>query len=222
MPEYRLTITLRSDATFARGEGIAADVDTEIDCDGDGLPQIGARRLKGLLAQEGRNLLAVSDFLYKRFAAVHEELFGAPGSGLAGQGLLQFAPARLPAWLRQPLVGKFSTDKIWNALTDTRRQTALDEESGAPDAGSLRSQRVLLRKLQLEAPITAPRELSQDEQRWLAVCCLALRRGGLRRNRGRGRLTAIIDFGQGEPSLREQWESLQKEVADHANAAAHH
>ena len=52
-----LRITLVSDATFARGDGVAGEVDQEIDHDRDGFPRINGKRLNGLLKDEGANIL---------------------------------------------------------------------------------------------------------------------------------------------------------------------
>src|SRR5947209_3452288 len=51
-------LTLLSDGTFGRGDGVASLVDEEVEYNPQtGLPEIGARRLKGLLVEECANIL---------------------------------------------------------------------------------------------------------------------------------------------------------------------
>lgn len=57
MTAYKLQFDLRSAATFGRGDGVAGLVDEEVEHDGDGLPFLRGRTLKGLLAEECANIL---------------------------------------------------------------------------------------------------------------------------------------------------------------------
>ena len=57
MTTYLLRLTLDSDATFGRGDGLAGVVDAEVQHDDNGLPYLGGRALKGLLAEECANIL---------------------------------------------------------------------------------------------------------------------------------------------------------------------
>lgn len=54
-----LKFTLKSDATFGRGDGVAGLVDEEVQHDECGLPFLNGRTLKGLLAAECAEILAV-------------------------------------------------------------------------------------------------------------------------------------------------------------------
>jgi hypothetical protein len=105
-----------------------------------------------------------------------------------------------------------------DALTEIRRQTAVDAPSGAPAKGSLRAQRVLLRKLVLETELRAERDLTDAELEWLCACALALRRAGTRRNRGRGRIKVTL---QDEAFMKAKFKGLQKELNNAGPAAPH-
>ena len=52
--------------------------------------------------------------------------------------------------------------------------------------------RVLIRKTPLLAHLESETELSKNEQALLAACVLGLRRGGISRNRGRGRMRVLL------------------------------
>jgi hypothetical protein len=54
---YTLRFELLSDTTFGRGDGVAGWVDQEVEHDADGLPFLHGRTLKGLLREEGVNIL---------------------------------------------------------------------------------------------------------------------------------------------------------------------
>ena len=56
--EMFIRLTLKSDATFGLGEGVAGLVDEEIEHDFEtGLPFLRGRTLKGLLVEECSNIL---------------------------------------------------------------------------------------------------------------------------------------------------------------------
>jgi hypothetical protein len=212
---YWLCFTLLSDGTFGRGEGLAGLVDVEVEHDRYGLPFLGGRRLKGLLNEECANLLYAlrqngRDMTKWDKAAQH--LLGAPGSSLADNACWRVGAAELPLELRQTVQQTLAgwetslrpTD-ILDSLTTIRHQTAVDETRGVPEEGTLRTMRVILRQTPFEARLTSLNQLydvddeSDDEQKaddldlpLLAACVLALRRAGIGRNRGRGRLRATL------------------------------
>lgn len=57
MRTYWLKFTLKSDATFGRGDGVAGMVDSEVQHDSYGLPYLGGRTIKGLLGEECASIL---------------------------------------------------------------------------------------------------------------------------------------------------------------------
>lgn len=93
------------------------------------------------------------------------------------------------------------------------RQTAINEETGTPDDGSLRSSRVLLRETELYAPLEVALSdndpTKEDTLALLSACVAALHRGGIGRNRGRGRLKAQLE-GVNMDRYLEQFEFMTR------------
>jgi len=197
----KLRLTLLSDATFGRGDGVAGLVDAEVEHDEYGMPYLRGRTLKGLLAEEAANILfALSQFADKdqinRWKQAARFLFGYPGSDLEANANLHVSDAHLPEDLRQAAIADISTKRytpaeVLNSLTTVRRQTAMDE-SGVPEGETLRAMRVILRETDFEADLHFLRPQDGDSLAFLAACVKALRRVGTGRNRGRGRVRAAL------------------------------
>ncbi len=196
-----LHLTLKSDATFGRGDGVAGLVDEEVEHDELGLPYLRGRTLKGLLVEECANLLFAlrkqNSPAHSNFKKAAKWLFGQAGSTKDDDALMHVGAAVLPDDLRKAVAADVKAKRLTPAdvlesLTAIRRQTAVDEGTGAPDEGSLRSVRVVLR----ETPFLAQLEFDEDPPSealaLLAACVLSLRRAGTGRNRGRGRLAASL------------------------------
>ncbi len=137
-------------------------------------------------------------------------LFGIPGSTLEEDACLHVGAAQLPEEFRLALNqyfeqnqlesnsnSKLHPQEVLESFTAIRRQTAIDEKTGAPQKGSLRSMRVILRNTTFQAPLIFTKEPDECAQGLLAACVLSLRRAGVGRNRGRGRLKArLLDEGK--------------------------
>lgn len=221
----QLRFTLLSDATFGRGDGVAGLVDEEIEHDtATGLPYLRGRTLKGLLVEECANILyalqhnpaydvprqAYDVLRVLRQAA--RDLFGNPGSTLDDDGLLHIGHAQLPQMLRDAIAvdvraGRLSANNVLESLTAIRRQTAVDK-NGAPERESLRAMRVLLRDLPLQADLTSEASLDEHHLAMLVACALGLRRAGIGRNRGRGRLGKMqlhdLSITEGETEITQK------------------
>ncbi len=203
MKAYRLRITLKSDATFGRGDGMAGVVDAEVQHDGYGLPFLSGRTLKGLLGAECADILFALQHACPtqtgRWEAAAERLFGASGGNLLGGGNLVVGPAELPPDLREALAyevesGNLTQTDILETFTALRRQTAMDAETGSPKKETLRTMRVILRETVFEASLGFRREPETDEPALLSAAVKAFRRAGTGRNRGRGLLlTGLYD-----------------------------
>lgn len=188
MRDYWLTVNLESDATFGRGEGVAGLVDTEIEHDPAGCPFVNGRTLKGWLVEawlEIRHALPPNSM-----DKVACRLFG---QGSDHQAELHIGAATLPPTLRAALHadvqhGNLQPADLLTVLTTIRRQTAVDHERDTPQDGSLRSLRALRRDTLLIAPLHFERDPAPTDLPLLAACALGVRRGGLGRNRGRGKL----------------------------------
>lgn len=207
MPNYQLRLTLCSDATFGRGDGVAGLVDAEVQHDDVGLPFLAGRTLKGLLGAE------CADIVYglelgrpdqaERWRTAEKRLFGRSGAALEGQSILHVGAARLPEDLRKALRqdirrGRLTPNDVLETVTALRRQTAMDTW-GAPMENTLRTMRVILRGTIFHAPLEFTLEPTADDLGLLAACVNALRRAGTGRNRGRGRLKADLFDSSGQP-----------------------
>lgn len=224
MTTFWLKFTLKSDATFGRGDGVAGVVNSEVQQDAYGLPYLGGRALKGLLGEECANILFALECQGKaeRWRAAAQRLFGRPGSREEDQSLLHVGDARLPEDLRQAVKrgierGELTRKQVLHSLTAIRRQTAVDAKTGAPLKETLRSVRVILRETPFEAPLTFEAEPEPDDLALLAACVKALRRAGTGRNRGRGELTARLYDAQGQDVTDMHFarfqQAIQQEVA---------
>lgn len=207
MRSYRLRLTLLSDATFGRGDGVAGLVDAEVQHDEVGLPFLGGRTLKGLLGAECADIVYTLERARPdqkdRWYAVSERLFGRSGADLSGEGMLHVGTARLPDDLRLALLddvrrGRIIPTEILETVTALRRQTAMDEW-GVPLENTLRTMRVILRNTVFWAPLEFTVDPQLDDLALLAACVKALRRAGTGRNRGRGRLRAELIDQSGSP-----------------------
>lgn len=199
-----IRITLLSDTTFGRGDGVVGLVNEEVEHNPvNGLPLIRGRVLKGLLVE------ACADIFYalEEAGRMTDELqqaaaflFGKPGSSLSADAGIRIGAAQLPVELQtavtaEVLAHQLTPAEVLESLTAIRRQTAVDEEKGRPEDTSLRSMRVLLRTTELVAPITVNAAWGPDQETavaLLASCVVAVRRGGIGRNRGRGHLQARL------------------------------
>ncbi len=205
MERYLLRIELESDATFGRGDGVPGLVDTEVEHDTFGLPYLRGKTLKGLLVEECVNILYA---LYQqptvdetKFYQSATRLFGEPGSRKQNPTALRVSDACLPIALRNVIQTEVAQKRlepsdVLESLTAVRHQTAVDE-TGRPEDGSLRTNRVILRGTVLEAELTlqptdTKTPISHRDRGLLAASIKALRRGGINRNRGCGRFRATL------------------------------
>lgn len=220
METYTLYIKLESDATFGRGDGLAGVVDQEVEHDEYGLPFLRGRTLKGLLVEECANILYALEkqnpTLTEKYQGAADRLFGQPGSRLEDNALLRVGDACLPDDLRA--AARFSVERkelsrldVLESLTDVRRQTAMDE-TGKPEEHSLRAMRVILRGTPFASQLTFAFPPDEIDLALLTACVKAFRRAGSGRNRGCGRLTAILRNRQGEDVTDQKFAHFAKEV----------
>lgn len=198
MSHFQLEMTLLSDTTFGRGDGVPGLVDQEVEHDRYGMPYLRGRTLKGLISEECDNLVArlpQANQLY--WQQVAHQLFGSAGSGLESISKVHFGDASLPAELRQAIAyqvesKRLTQSEILESLTTIRRQTAINTRTGVADAGSLRSLRVAIRTLKFTASLLLDNNLpnpnitEKDLLALLVAGTKALKYVGSGRNRGRG------------------------------------
>ena len=200
----QIHLGLKSDATFGRGDGVAGLVDEEVEHDAaTGLPFLRGRTLKGLLVEECANILFAlgkqNSSACAQFERAAKFLFGKAGSTSNDDALMHVGAAMLPKGLRNAVQAdvkanppRLTAADALESLTDIRRQTAVDERTGAPEQGSLRSMRVVLRRTPFISRLDFDEEPEDVAKALLAACVLSLRRAGTGRNRGRGRLMARL------------------------------
>ncbi len=201
---YTLKMKLLSDTTFGRGDGVTGSVDREVEHDPYGFPYLRGRTLKGLLSEECDNCLCILENRREHWQRVARRLFGKPGSTLETMASMKVGDARLPSDLRKAVAYQLKEDNnltrfdILQSLTTTRRQTAIDPVTGAPARNSLRSERVIIRHLELGAELSFETPPDEDSLTLLSIGTLALRRVGSGRNRGRGRVSCSLHHPQGQ------------------------
>ena len=202
MPIYQLKIKLLSDTTFGRGDGVAGLIDQEVEHDPFGFPYLRGRTLKGLLSEEGDNLIAMLTNHRPSWERVACDLFGTLGSTIGTMGAVHVGDACLPEDLRQAVAFQIKDEtltktEVLDSLTTIRRQTSIDPQSGTADEGSLRSFRVVLRDLCFTADLIFEKMPSDEMLSLVAVVSLALRRLGSGRNRGRGHVQCTLHDADG-------------------------
>ena len=202
MPIYQLKIKLLSDTTFGRGDGVAGLIDQEVEHDPFGFPYLRGRTLKGLLSEEGDNLIAMLTNHRPSWERVACDLFGTLGSTIGTMGAVHVGDACLPEDLRQAVAFQIKDEtltktEVLDSLTTIRRQTSIDPQSGTADEGSLRSFRVVLRDRCFTADLIFEKMPSDEMLSLVAVGSLALRRLGSGRNRGRGHVQCTLHDADG-------------------------
>lgn len=208
-----IRITLKSASTFGRGDGVAGLVDREIEHDPHGFPFLRGKTLKGLLKESAENVVYALEKLQGKtgWSEARDNVFGMPGRGTTQRGNLHVGDAVLPLDLRNEIISaNLSREDVLFALTAIRRQTSINPDGG-PEKGSLRSMRVLLPNVILEAPLAFEQEPSVLETQLLFATVLDFRRAGTGRNRGRGSLVA--ELVNNDESLNQLFESLSKAVS---------
>jgi len=212
---YYLSIRLITDACFSGGSGHAGEVDTEIEYEEEtGLPLLRGRILKGLLVEECAMLLSTLSDIHWENAA--RELFGA--SGLCTGAKVAVSDAFIPEPVRQVVQAAIdrdqhplSSNQILRSFTDIRYQTKINFDTGAPEKHSLRATRVALKGLVWHSRLVGTERLTNEEKALFAACVLAVRRGGLNRNRGWGRLEMRI-IGENQSDVTPDWVALLRKI----------
>ena len=210
-----LKIMLLSDTTFGRGDGVAGLVDAEVQHDERGLPFVGGKTLKGLLGAECAEIMFSLERIFSEASQKSQLenwrraagfLFGGPGSSILENAQMYIGDAQLPEDLRQVIAWQFQQfddgamrdvvearraelrQALLESLTLLRRQTAMDAESGAPKAETLRTMRVIQHGTPFEARLEFVEPPGEAALGLLAACVKSLRRAGTGRNRGRGKI----------------------------------
>lgn len=223
MSTYTIQLTLLSDTTFSRGDGVAGLLDREVEHDEFGLPYLHGRTLKGLLGEEADNLLEAMEQINgqptEAWVNARNALFGKGGSKRDNAADLHYGHAQLPKDLRKTIElslqaegNRLTPQDVLESLTAVRRQTAVNGD-GLPHDGSLRSMRVIVRNSTFSARIHCPRDLTDIEISLLSAAVKALRRAGTGRNRGRGLLQADLLDGDGKSLVDKGIKTFEEALA---------
>jgi CRISPR-associated protein Csx10 len=189
---------------LSSGIGSGPIIDSDIVWDEYGLPIFPGRRLKGLLRESAGEVIDAfnlsridSKFPISEIA----DLFGNKNV----EGRINVCDLFLDGydeilkwlrWLQQNERTKsiFSTNRIKNTISQIRQQTAVDEK-GIVLGNSLRTQRVLNKGFKFIGSIRIyerREKTAEKDLRLLTLACLNLKRAGLSRNRGFGRIVVKI------------------------------
>lgn len=191
----RFEIETRSYTAIGSGEG-AGIIDTELVTHGDGLPYIPAKRIKGVLLESATE---VTEMLGLEKTPV-DSLFGVAGvsKGKIWIGNLEIRNyEKISQELKNFRVSKrfkglTSREKILSHFSDTRQNTSIDLETEVAKEHTLRTFRVLKPGTVFETEIEVDSLLSEREKAILYLACLNVRRIGLKRNRGFGKVRTTI------------------------------
>jgi hypothetical protein len=190
-----LQIDLLSDAAFSRGEGTAGLVDVEVEHDAMGLPFLGGKTVRGLLHDSWLSMQGC----FPTLGHAAKRIFGDEAD-VTECAILRIGDAMVDnetrKWIEAAetrLEHPLSPSAVLEALTDIRRQTSEERITGAPAETTLRSTRVVIRGLRLEAPLLWLAEPEAADLRCLALALLTTRHAGLARNRGRGHIRMTLD-----------------------------
>jgi CRISPR/Cas system CMR subunit Cmr4 (Cas7 group RAMP superfamily) len=212
-----LQVTLLSDGCFAGSRAaLLQDADTCQELDELGLPVIGGRTLRGLLVEEVAivvEALGMVGAAAKSYEEAALDLLGQPGQSTRGR--LSVGDARYPESARQALAAAAADNPTLRTLaarttTVIRRQTRIDEETATAATGSLRATRLIRTGTALQSvlsfdgkPLSQATDATDKHRAILASAVRLLRRGGIHRSRGWGRLSAqLLEDGK---SVESEW-----------------
>ena len=184
----KIRLELLSDAVPGSGEGLAGVIDTEIAQDEYGLPYIPGKRIKGILRESAKELKDIGEI-----RSDIKDIFGKEGEKWGSRfkisdGYLEnyedlrnfLAYSSIDLELKQI----FNRQAVLDFFTYTRTQTAIERETGVAEEKSLRTLRVLKKRLKFYFDVNCKDEYIED----LKKICKVTRNFGLRRTRGLGEI----------------------------------
>lgn len=214
-----LLFKLKSDGAFGSAEHSSSQVNIEVQHDQWGCPFLPARALKGVLAEECRNItsLIAPGNQNNPFLDSQKRLFGVPGGMARDQAILKISNARLPSTLHDAICdavirNEISAQEVLESLTTIRTRTEIQKETGTAKEKSLRKMRVILRETPFEAVLQLPEKVDENDLGLLAAGLKALRRVGVARNRGLGEIYNLQLLDGNHNSILEEYFNIFCEV----------
>ena len=212
MAVYTINIKLISSTLIGSGSGFGANIDADVILDECGIPYLPAKRVKGCLRDSALEIL---DMFKEANISENKEIFSKENLDFVfgTPGKKQPAPVYFhdltissedKQWL-QYFMNKFhaiiSQDTITDALTELRRQTAIEEETGVADPHSLRTIRVVQKDKEFFGKIEISEQITEEEknivEKVLEYACKNLKHLGTKRNRGFGYVECkLLDSNQ--------------------------
>ncbi|HOV21798.1 MAG TPA: RAMP superfamily CRISPR-associated protein [bacterium] len=170
-------------------------IDSDIIFDDFGIPFIPAKRIKGLLKESATEIIEILGISNSNYL---ESIFGT-GSN---EGKTKFSNLFIKDYknitelikeARKDKNSRFvlSKENIIKYFTETRQQTAINEK-GVAKPHSLRTYRVLKPFIEFEGTIS-DKDITDDEKSLLFLAVINLKRIGVRRNRGLGKIKCEIE-----------------------------
>ncbi|MEM2143667.1 MAG: hypothetical protein QXQ81_10460, partial [Candidatus Thorarchaeota archaeon] len=159
----------------------------------EGLPMVSGKTIRGLLRDAW---LSMEDHFPELKQAAMRVL--GVGRDLGESSILRVGDAHVNRevrdWVRSAIhEQKLTSRQVLSALTDVRYQTSQERTTGGPEPHSLRSSRVIVRGITLNAGLIWLDEPTPADLRVLAMCVLAVRHAGLSSTRGRGHVCFKLD-----------------------------
>jgi CRISPR/Cas system CSM-associated protein Csm3 (group 7 of RAMP superfamily) len=185
MIKYKIKITLKSDMCCGTGVGDGAEIDTMTAFDDVGLPIIPAKRLKGLLREQGEFIVKYGK--HKKRNVI--KLFGDLNDK---HGLIRVSNAVIENYdeIRSELTSaEYPPDEVSAIFTAYRTQTCINNDGVAYDH-SLRVTQTIKKGTIFFADIDVD---SNCYTELLTDCVKALRHIGLNKTRGFGEVECDID-----------------------------
>lgn len=200
---WSVRIHLKSEAIFGSGQSTPGEVDLEVLHDADGFPYYGARALKGHWREQtelaARVLAqgATSTAKAAELANVVDRCFGHGSISNVLQGAIHLNDAMVPAAIRALFAAaiqkqQLTPSEVFNSMTDIRHFTAVNDETGTVEQGSLRKFRTIRKGLVLEAELDGFGSLLGHEIGLLAAGLSSLRYLGTMKHRGKGWVSCAL------------------------------
>ncbi len=233
--ELILKITTLSDTQIGSGRSFGATIDSDIEFDQYGLPYIPAKRIKGLFRNAVEDLSELDTIKdLRKFDGNHiKKLFGKrvddkdtetptsfdnlTGAPISFDNLMIEEHENIHPWLNylfDSFGNAFNPHIIQEHFTTLRSQTAIDKETKTAQDHSLRTIRVLNKKLTFCGKIHLRIDKEDKDKdaflNALSMATLLLRRIGSQRNRGFGKVK--VELFKGDESLTDKLKEELKEA----------